>query len=133
VGPARRAVTAYARRFGFSDEEIHEIATGVGEAIVYVAERAAKEGGFLEISYRGEGRFFEIEIQDSGFRFSGESTEEERSDLARGIGVQLLLATMDYVDISRNGMRIRMIKERAKPFSAGSRRSLHPVRAPRDS
>jgi anti-sigma regulatory factor (Ser/Thr protein kinase) len=113
VAPARRTVVDFARRFGFSDEELHDIATGVGEAITYVAERAAARGRYLEVSYRGIGRSLEIEIQDSGFQVEAEATgDQPRSDLERGLGVQLMYRTMDYLDITHNGLRIHLIKKR---------------------
>jgi anti-sigma regulatory factor (Ser/Thr protein kinase) len=113
VGPARRAVVAFARRAGFTERELHDVAIGVGEAIAYVAEQASEKGGYLEISYRILGTSLEIEVQDSGFRFERDaSADMPRTDLERGVGMQMMYRAMDQVEVSHNGLRIRLEKNR---------------------
>ena len=104
----RDFVSAAAREFGFSDEEISKIALAVDEACTNVIKHAYKfdPGKKLTISVKGGNGAFEISIQDTGRRFDPAilqppDMKEYLTHFRRGgLGVYLMKALMDKVEYS---------------------------------
>lgn len=119
----------FARRAGFSPDELHEIATGVGEAITYVADGADQKAGFLEVSYRLSGETLEVEVRASGYRSKPSGGEEApRTELERGLAIELMSKTMDLVDVGPAGERINLSKARRAGPSAEPQSRKPPLR-----
>lgn len=104
----RDFVSAAAREFGFSDEEISKIALAVDEACTNVIKHAYKfdPGKKLTISVKGGNGAFEISIQDTGRRFDPAilqppDMKEYLTHFRRGgLGVYLMKTLMDKVEYS---------------------------------
>jgi serine/threonine-protein kinase RsbW len=90
----REFVSASARKFGFSDEEVSKIALAVDEACTNVIKHAYKFDPTKEITVtiRPRGRTFEVSIRDNGREFN--LTHYRRG----GLGIYLMKSLMDKVE-----------------------------------
>lgn len=112
----RLQAEAIARRAGFSDEEIYDIMTAVGEVCDNAIEHGGSEGG-IDVTYRFAPTEISVEVQDYGRGFDPTGRGEEVPDLfsERGRGIFLMKNLMDRVEIDSrpgHGTRILLAKSR---------------------
>ena len=102
----REFVSASARKFGFSDEEVSKIALAVDEACTNVIKHAYKFDPTKEITVtvKPRGRTFEVSIKDHGKQFNpsdilAPDMKEYLSHFRRGgLGIYLMKSLMDKVE-----------------------------------
>lgn len=102
----REFVSASARKFGFTDEEVSKIALAVDEACTNVIKHAYKFDPTKEISVtiRPRGRTFEVSIRDNGREFNPSDVmapdmKEYLTHYRRGgLGIYLMKSLMDKVE-----------------------------------
>ncbi len=102
----REFVSASARKFGFSDEEVSKIALAVDEACTNVIKHAYKFDPTKDITVtiRPRGRTFEVSIKDTGREFDpGEIMAPDMKEYLThyrrgGLGIYLMKSLMDKVE-----------------------------------
>ncbi len=102
----REFVSASARKFGFSDEEVSKIALAVDEACTNVIKHAYKFDPTKEITVtvRPRGHTFEVLIRDTGRQFNPSDVQapdmkEYLTHYRRGgLGIYLMKSLMDKVE-----------------------------------
>lgn len=112
----RLQAEAIARRSGFSDEEIYDIMTAVGEVCDNAIEHGGSERG-IDVIYRFAPTEISVEVQDFGRGFNPQGRGEEVPDLfnERGRGIFLMKHLMDRVEIDSrpgHGTRVLLAKSR---------------------
>ncbi len=100
---ARTAIARFGNLCGFSAEQVGDIATGAGEALINAAHYShAKRGGGFSVTCTFDEGELRIEIQSSG-----PSAEAERSG---GFGTIIMRTLMNDISYSRGGTRVRLVK-----------------------
>jgi serine/threonine-protein kinase RsbW len=102
----RDFVSAAAREFGFTDEEISKIALAVDEACTNVIKHAYEFDPHkqLTITVKGSDGAFEVSIRDTGKQFNGSNLQppdmkEYLTHFRRGgLGVYLMKTLMDKIE-----------------------------------
>ena len=102
----RDFVSAAAREFGFSDEEISKIALAVDEACTNVIKHAYKfdPGKIITVKVKRGNGAFEVLVHDTGKQFNpaGVQTPDMKEYLTHsrrgGLGVYLMKTLMDKVE-----------------------------------
>ncbi len=112
----RLQAEAIARRVWFSEDEIYDIITAVGEVCDNAIEHGKSEMG-IDVQYLMTLEEFSVEVQDYGCGFDPSGRGEEVPDLynERGRGIFLMKNLMDRVEIDSvadRGTRIVMAKAR---------------------
>lgn len=112
----RLQAEAIARRVSFSDEDIYDIITAVGEVCDNAIEHGRSEKG-VEVEYFMDPREFRVEVRDYGQGFDPTGRGEEPPDVfaESGRGIFLMKNLMDRVEIDAvpgRGTRISMSKLR---------------------
>ncbi len=112
----RLQAEAIARRVLFTDEEIYDIITAVGEVCDNAIEHGRSELG-IDVQYLMTNSEFRVEVQDYGPGFDPAGRGDEPPDVfaESGRGIFLMKNLMDRVDIdsqSGRGTRIVMAKVR---------------------
>jgi serine/threonine-protein kinase RsbW len=117
----REFVSASARKFGFSDEEVSKIALAVDEACTNVIKHAYKFDPTKEITItiKPHGRTFEVAIKDNGKQFNPSEVlapdmKEYLTHYRRGgLGIYLMKSLMDKVEydiVPGKKNEVRLIK-----------------------
>lgn len=112
----RLQAEAIARRSGFTDEEIYDIVTAVGEVCDNAIEHGGSERG-IDVIYRFAPTEISVEVQDFGVGFEPTGRGEEVPDLfsERGRGIFLMKNLMDRVEIdSRPGQGTRVFLAKSR-------------------
>lgn len=112
----RLQAEAIARRVWFTEEEIYDIITAVGEVCDNAIEHGKSEMG-VDVQYLMSMTEFRVEVQDYGRGFDPEGRGEEPPDLfsERGRGIFLMKNLMDRVEIdSQEGRGTRIILGKAR-------------------
>lgn len=112
----RLQAEALARRSGFSDEEIYDIMTAVGEVCDNAIEHGGSERG-IDVIYRFAPTEISVEVQDFGRGFDPAGRGDEVPDLfsERGRGIFLMKHLMDRVEIdSRVGQGTRVLLAKSR-------------------
>ncbi len=112
----RLQAEAIARRVLFTDEEIYDIITAVGEVCDNAIEHGKSEMG-IDVNYLMTEPEFRVEVQDYGTGFDPSGRGDEPPDLfsERGRGIFLMKHLMDRLEIdsqSGNGTRVVIAKSR---------------------
>ncbi|MBI3929480.1 MAG: ATP-binding protein [Armatimonadetes bacterium] len=112
----RLQAEAIARRVAFSEEEIYDIITAVGEVCDNAIEHGKSEMG-IDVQYLMTRTEFKVEVQDygSGFDPTGRGMEPPDVFSERGRGIFLMKHLMDRVEIDSQegrGTRVLMAKKR---------------------
>lgn len=112
----RMQAEAIARRVLFSEEDIYDIITAVGEVCDNAIEHGRSERG-VDVEYAMTSHEFTVEVQDYGSGFDPTGRGEEVPDLLAesGRGIFLMKNLMDSLEISSapgRGTRIVMRKSR---------------------
>ncbi len=113
----RLQAEAIARRVQFSDEEIYDIITAVGELCDNAIEHGRSERG-VEVEYSMTATEFRVEVTDFGPGFDPRGRGDEPPDVfaESGRGIFLMKSLMDTLQIDSapgRGTRIVMGKARA--------------------
>jgi serine/threonine-protein kinase RsbW len=112
----RLQAEAIARRVLFSDEDIYDIITAVGEVCDNAIEHGRSELG-IDVEYAMSSTEFRVEVQDYGCGFEPAGRGEEPPDVfaESGRGIFLMRNLMDSLEIESHpgrGTRIVMRKSR---------------------
>ncbi|MCA9797057.1 MAG: ATP-binding protein, partial [Candidatus Eremiobacteraeota bacterium] len=112
----RLQAEAIARRVWFTEEEIYDIITAVGEVCDNAIEHGTSEMG-IDVQYFMTPTEFRVEVQDYGSGFDPSGRGEEPPDLfsERGRGIFLMKHLMDRLEIdseSGQGTRVIIAKSR---------------------
>ncbi|MEW6282930.1 MAG: ATP-binding protein [Candidatus Eremiobacterota bacterium] len=112
----RLQAEAIARRAAFTEEEIYDIVTAVGEVCDNAIEHGCSELG-IDVVYRFAPTEISVEVRDYGPGFNPAGRGEEIPDLfsERGRGIFLMKHLMDRVEIdsrSGEGTRVVLVKSR---------------------
>ena len=112
----RLQAEAIARRVLFSDEEIYDIITAVGEVCDNAIEHGRSEMG-IDVEYSMTATEFRVEVQDYGPGFDPRGRGEQPPDVfaESGRGIFLMKSLMDTLEIESQpdlGTRIVMAKSR---------------------
>ena len=121
LSAVRNFVSEAAQRFGFDEDDVHNIALAVDEACTNIIKHAY---GFvadqhIEIEIRVRETAFEVVISDCGVSFTPESIgipdmKEYLSHFRRGgLGMHLMRSLMDTIEYRRTGENkneVRMVK-----------------------
>lgn len=112
----RLQAEAIARRVMFSDEEIYDIITAVGEVCDNAIEHGRSEMG-VDVEYTMTAQEFRVEVRDYGSGFDPQGRGDEVPDLMAesGRGIFLMKNLMDSLEIESGpgiGTRIVMTKSR---------------------
>ncbi|MBP1649056.1 MAG: Anti-sigma regulatory factor [Bacteroidetes bacterium] len=102
----REFVSASARKFGFSDEEVSKIALAVDEACTNIIKHAYKfdPTQYITVTIKPRGRTFEVSIKDTGRQFNPSDimTPDMKEYLTHyrrgGLGIYLMKSLMDKVE-----------------------------------
>ncbi len=102
----REFVSASARKFGFSDEEVSKIALAVDEACTNVIKHAYKFDPTkkITVTVKPRGHTFEVSISDTGRQFNPSDVQapdmkEYLTHYRRGgLGIYLMKSLMDKVE-----------------------------------
>ena len=113
----RLQAEAIARRVQFSDEEIYDIITAVGELCDNAIEHGRSERG-VDVEYSMSSTEFRVEVVDYGTGFDPRGRGDEPPDVfaESGRGIFLMKNLMDTLEIDAapgRGTRIVMSKARA--------------------
>ncbi|MFN8606265.1 MAG: ATP-binding protein [Vulcanimicrobiota bacterium] len=114
----RLQAEAIARRVNFSEEEVYDIITAVGEVCDNSIEHSHSEQG-IDVEYTMNDREFRVEVRDYGTGFDPAGKGELPPDMFSedGRGIFLMRNLMDRVEIDSKigqGTRILMIKSRKR-------------------
>jgi len=130
VAPTVERVLDAVREAGLSDDQVHDLAVAVAEAL----SNAAVHGNALrpeasvrvvvEITPR-RGAVVEVKDSGRGFDFSALSdpTDPSRILVPGGRGVFLMRRLVDQLEFSDHGSRVRLVMDRHREGGRGSGRS----------
>jgi serine/threonine-protein kinase RsbW len=108
---ARRSLLAHIASYGYSDLDLADIETAVGEALANAAEHGHRTGTGFEVRVSVEHDRIVIEVQDEGEGFrSTPSTPRPAHDSPRGFGIYLMRHLMDEVAFDDRGSCVRLTK-----------------------
>ncbi|MGE0489286.1 MAG: ATP-binding protein [Vulcanimicrobiota bacterium] len=116
----RLQAEAIARRVWFTEEEIYDIITAVGEVCDNAIEHGKSEMG-IDVQYMMTMTEFKVEVQDYGSGFDPTGRGDEPPDLfsERGRGIFLMKHLMDRLEIdSQSGRGTRIIIAKKRKFQA---------------
>ena len=114
----RLQAEAIARRVNFSEEEVYDIITAVGEVCDNSIEHSQSEQG-IDVEYTMNDREFRVEVRDYGKGFDPAGKGDLPPDMFSedGRGIFLMRNLMDKVEIDSKigqGTRILMVKARKR-------------------
>jgi len=127
VAVARLTVAAVACRMDFSYDAVDDIKVAVGEACTNAIEHASAEAENredIELCCWVNPDALVIEITDKGKGFDPESQEQPDPFSEGGLGLLLIKALMDEVELTSlagQGTKVKMVK-RLKPVQVGPSR-----------
>ncbi|MBI2572167.1 MAG: ATP-binding protein [Candidatus Schekmanbacteria bacterium] len=105
---------------GFSEEEIEEIETALGEACINAIEYSKCFNDYFTVTFTATENFLQISVEDKGEGFSPEEVDHNptissklNSEYKRGWGLMLIEQLMDEIQISQaepSGTKVEMKK-----------------------
>jgi len=114
VGQARRAVVAFAQQW-FSDDDLSDIESAVGEALANCVEHSNAAGSDVDLRCRFDGRELTVEIKDAGNgfdRWNARDFAKPPAAAPRGYGTYIMRRLMDEIEYTERGTRVRLVKRR---------------------
>ena len=109
VALAREQIRAFASPW-FSDSDLYDVEITVGEAMANSIEHG--EATQVELNCSFDGNVLVIDLQDDGRGFAPkvENGQQQPRSLNRGHGISIMRASMDTVEFSDRGRRLRLTK-----------------------
>jgi stage II sporulation protein AB (anti-sigma F factor) len=114
VAFARATVAAFASQLDPTLPEVADISTAVSEAVTNAVVHAYPNGeGSVRVHVRLSGRTVKIEVVDQGVGIADTAKTKQELDERMGIGLSLMEACMDLVELSseHGGTRVYMEKK----------------------
>lgn len=114
---ARRIIEEQARRLGYRQEEVHDIAIAVHEAVMNAMVHGNRgiPSKRVEVRLEEVGEFWVIRVRDEGEGFDGERLVQEASQETApesGRGLRIIAQLMDRVTFSTAEREVALWKRR---------------------
>ena len=108
---ARKKLIAHIVGYGFTQQDLSDIETAIGEALANAAEHGHREASGIDVRVFVDRDMLVVEVEDDGAGFaSSHPRENPGHDAPRGFGIYLMRHLMDEVSYSATGTCVRLAK-----------------------
>lgn len=108
---ARKELIAHIAGYGFTQQDLSDIETAIGEALANAAEHGHREQSAFDVRVVVDRHMLIVEIEDDGAGFAWTHRRENPGhDAPRGFGIYLMRHLMDEVHYNATGTSVRLAK-----------------------